>query len=393
MQIQTKQKILVITPGIPYPPVNGFKLKIFNMLKVLSSEYSIDLIIIGNEKLTDESVEFLNKTVANYRIFRYPKVMFFLNLFRALFDMTLPFQVAYFTFRKVKKSIKNNANDYQYVFLNLIRTAGYIELFDPNRVVIDIVDSIGLNYLRSKNNTASILHKIIYKIEAPRLIKFEKEIIAKAKLTLFVNRDEADYYSKYGKTEWLPNGVNGNLLEFNYQKSEYHKCICFFGAMFYQPNIDAVLWFIKNVMPSLPENVKFYIVGQKPAYSVLRAAKSNKNVVVTGFMENPYEILQSSLCNVAPMQTGGGIQNKILESMGLGQIVITNDLGVTPIIGAKTEENILVANRPEEFVNYINRLIQDRESFQAVGENARSLIKNNYSWENYKNKLLAYLEV
>lgn len=387
-----KKRALIVSPGIPYPPIDGHKLKIYNLLKLLSIHYEIDLVVITSEKLDLEAKQFLEEITGSYKIFQYPKFRFAINLFKVIFNKNVPFQVAYYTFKRIGDYLKRDADKYDYVFFNLIRTTGYFHLFNPHKVVIDMVDSIGINYLRSRKNTHSILHKTIYRIEASRLISFEKLMVSKARLSLFVNKNEAGYYSKYGMVKWLPNGVNKQLLEFSSSNHNYKDCICFFGAMFYQPNIDAALWFIDHVLPELDPEIKFYIVGQRPSVKILKAAEANKNVIVTGYIDNPYEILQSALCCVAPMQTGGGIQNKILESMALGQITITNNLGANPIIGAQDKKNILIANTVEEYAELIGALYHDKNVFKSVGEEARIFIRSNFSWDAYITQLNGSLQ-
>jgi glycosyltransferase involved in cell wall biosynthesis len=223
-------------------------------------------------------------------------------------------------------------------------------------------------------------------LETKRLLLFEKSVIEYAKLTLLVNKTETDFYRSYGNAKWLPNGVNKAL--FDVVEAPKKPIVCFFGAMFYQPNVDAVLWFCKNVLPSVNSDIKFYIIGGRPSNEIIKL--QSDRIVVTGFIDNPYDLISSALCTVAPMQTGAGIQNKILESMGLGQITITNNLGSLPIIGSKNSENILIANKPEEFVKLINEIYENPNLYSDLKVNARNLILNNYSWERYGELLFKY---
>lgn len=387
-----RKRILIISPGIPYPPVDGHKLKIYNLLRLLKIDYDIDLVVITSEAMKPDAEQFLKESCKGYKIFKYSKLRFFLNIFGGFFNRKTPFQVLYYTFTSVAKYLAAHSSKYDYVFFNIIRTTGYFPLFDRNKIIVDMVDSIGINYLRSRKRTESFLHRTIYNLEASRLISYERKIVSEAKATLFVNKFEAASYSKWGVVRWLPNGVNEKLLQFSFKNNDYKNFVCFFGAMFYQPNIDAALWFIKYVLPKLDERITFCILGQSPSSKILKAQQEHKNVIVTGFLDNPYEILQSALCSVAPMQTGGGIQNKILESMALGQITITNKLGFHPITGAINKEHILLAQTPDEFVSIINRLFTGDKSLEKIRDNARQFIRRTFSWESYKIQLKEILE-
>jgi len=157
--------------------------------------------------------------------------------------------------------------------------------------------------------------------------------------------------------------------------------------MDYQPNIDAVLWFVANVLPRLDQNLTFGIVGAYPTKKVKSLERKYKNVVVTGFVEDPYEIVKSSLCVVAPMQTGGGIQNKVLESMALGTINIVSSLAAKPIAARNTEE-FLVIDDPVDIALTINDIYKNPEKYVHIKEKSREYIKANFTWSIYERKII-----
>ncbi len=164
-----------------------------------------------------------------------------------------------------------------------------------------------------------------------------------------------------------------------------------FGKMNYQPNIDAVMWFVENVLPLINKNLKFCIIGAYPPKEIKGLEKKYKNIVVTGFLDDPYEILKSSLCVVAPMQTGGGIQNKILECMALGTINIVSSLAAKPI-GGVHGEHFLVIDKPEEIAQTINDIYANPHKYEHIKINSREFIKNNFTWTIYENKLMKIIQ-
>lgn len=54
-------------------------------------------------------------------------------------------------------------------------------------------------------------------------------------------------------------------------------------------------------------------------------------------MDDPYLILKKAIAVIAPMQTGGGIQNKVLEAMALGKINLLSSKAAAPIGNAEEE--------------------------------------------------------
>jgi glycosyltransferase involved in cell wall biosynthesis len=254
-----------------------------------------------------------------------------------------------------------------------------------------MADSIGQNYLRSAKNTTSAFWRIIYSIEGKRLISFEKYCILHFDKTLFFNKEERDYFNLPEKTAWVPHGVNEYLLVYEKRDPKYKDFVAFFGKMDYQPNIDAVLWFVENVLPYLNKDLKFIVVGAYPKKIIQDLPKKFKNVEVTGYVEDPYLILKSCLCVVAPMQTGGGIQNKILECMALGTINIVSSLAAKPI-GAEHGKHFWVCDNPKDMANLINKIYENPKNFEYLKVNAREFIKNNFTWQIYEKKLLNVID-
>ena len=375
------KKILMVTSRLPYPPFGGDKLKNFNLLKILSKYYEVHLVTVTNEKLDNETKKVLEKYTSNYKVFEKSKIDFILSVSKTLFNRE-PLQVNYYYFQDVQSYINAILKDVDCVVSTLIRTSKYtIDINKPK--IFDMADSLGQNYKKSLPNVKSIFWKNIYKFEAGRLIEYERKTIKKYDKTFLFNKQEIEYFNMPDKVKFIPHGVNEDLLKYEKKDSKYDMSIAFFGKMDYQPNIDAVVWFVENVLEQLDENICFVVVGGKPSKKILDYEKRYTNVEVTGFVDDPYEILNSCMCVVAPMQTGAGIQNKILEIMALGTVNIVSSLAATPI-GAEDKKDYIVLDKPKEIANQINTIAKERDNFNFYKENSRKFIKNNFTWSIYE---------
>lgn len=377
----------------PYPPIGGDRLKNYNLLKILIKYFDVHLVVVTDEIVEDSYIKDLSDFVTTQKIFKKRKSQSYFNALKSLV-MREPIQVAYYYFSDVKEYINQEIKnkDIDFAISTLIRTAKYLDNVDIPKY-LDMVDSIGLNYKRSQKNVKSIFWKLIYKIETPLLLDYEKRYIHSFDNTFLVNKEETEYWSQFGKTTWIPNGVNEMLFEYTKTKSQYKNYIAFFGNMLYQPNIDAVLWFVDNVFIHLDKEIKFIIVGQKPKKVIRDLAIKYKNIEVTGFVADPYEILNSVFAVVAPMRTGGGIQNKILECMALGKVNIVSSLGADPIYGAKNNEHFLVADESDQWIKTINDVFNNPQRYKQIEKNVKQFMKENFTWENYEKKLLEMFNI
>lgn len=390
-----RKSILLLTSRVPFPPIGGDKLKSYNLIKILSKHFNVTLISLSEDDLSAEANEFLTSHCSSVHIVRRSKAWSILGAAKSLFSGE-PLQIGYYYFSEVQKLVDENIASSDFAIATLVRMAKYVSPHTSCKRVLDAVDSISLNYNRSVRNVRSFWWKIIYTIEAKRLWRYERLFVRSFDISLFVNNYEASYWSKHGCVAWIPNGVrveNVTRLTSN-ERSEARlnvvgPYVAFLGKMDYQPNIDAVIWFIDNILPLIDERVKFVCVGASPAASILD--RRSARVVVTGFVDDPFTILRDSLCVVAPMRTGGGIQNKILESMAIGKAVISTSLGASPIIGARDSIDIFVRDDPSDFAKLINENVESG-LFDRIGASGADLVRTHYSWDEYERKLMNVFE-
>jgi glycosyltransferase involved in cell wall biosynthesis len=384
------KKCLLLLTRYPFPPIGGDKVKSYNLIKILSKNFKLRVIIITDEPYNDKGEEFLKNNTDSYYVFRYSSFKFKLNAFKGLFKK-IPIQVSYYYFSKIHKKITKDIENADIIIANLIRTTKYLNNTSHKNKFLDIVDAIGPHYIEATQKATSLLWKILYYIEGKRVLKYEIECVSSFNCSFFVNKQEAESYSKYGKSIWIPNGVSPKLLNYDLPSKINSRKVVFFGKMNYQPNIEAVIWYIDHIHNHLPIDYEFIILGTSPSKKIIKKTNKYKNITITGYLEDPYEILRNCCLVVSPMQIGGGIQNKVLESMALGQINVLTSKVATPITGAKANTHFLVEDNPQKMVQIINDILTDRDKYDYIGKNARDIIINNYTWKKYEKKLLDML--
>ena len=387
-----RNKVLFVCSRFPYPPLGGDRLRCWNFLKTLCKYFDVHLVTITDKMPDPSDLAEVEEITSSCKVFVKPAFQSKLRCLKTLINGK-PLQVNYYHFYDVQKYVDELEPSCDLLVSMLIRTASYLDKFDKKKV-IDLTDSIALNYARSRKYVDSLFWKFIYLFESKILSRFEIETAKKFDASLLVNRYEVDYFAKNNceKVHWSPNGVRKELFDYSKKDSEYKNCIAFLGKMNYQPNVDAVTWFAENVMPHLNSDLRFLIVGMSPTDQVCDLAVVNNKIEVTGFVEDPYLILNSACCVVAPMQTGGGIQNKILESMALGTVNVTTSLGARPIIGDENTQCLIVEDDPEKMASSINAIYSQPEKYVSIKKEAQSFIKDNYTWDIYEEHLIKIIK-
>lgn len=389
MTVEKREKCLLILSKPPYPAIGGDRVKNFHIIKILNRHYDLSLLIITDEVINEEAERFLKDNSGSYKIFYYSKWRFYLKALLGIFSRE-PIQVSYYYFREVKRYVDGIIDKADVVICNLIRTAKYVNT--DKRKILDINDSLALNYQRSITRVTSLFWKTIYRLEVNRLFAFEKKCIARFDATIFVNESESEYWAKEGNVKYLPFSIDDNLFDYKGYDPQYADAVTFFGKMDYQPNIDAVMWFVKNVLSLLDPGITFIVVGARPTNEILNLPLTYANVKVTGFIEDPYLVISSGFLSVAPMQTGAGLQNKILEVMALGKVILSNALAAGPIKQVENNKHILLAETASEMAAIINDVYRNRSGYEQIGRNAKELMSQFYTRQRYEDALLGILD-
>lgn len=387
----SNSKVVIVIPGIPYPPINGHKLKIYNLIKILGKRYSLHIVTIDSKDLTVDERCFIKENSYKSHHFKISKIAQLFNLIRAIFK-ALPFQVEIYRHKKIANYLKRETINDDIAIFNLIRTGVYIDTLNTKSKVLDMVDLLSKSYQSSAQNTSSQLFKMIYSIESKRLKKYELDCVKKTNLTLMVNKEESDLIGKNCRASWIPNGVHPWLFDYSKKDSAYKDSVVFFGSMYYQPNVDAVIWFEKNVLQLLDPKIDLLVIGARPTTSLRSLAERNPRIKLMGFLEDPYELINSCLAVIAPMQNGGGIQNKILEAMALGKINVLTNYAANPIVGSSHLQHFFVTDSPKDMALFINDLLEFPDRYLFLGKNAQNLIRERYTWEQYEEHLFKQLD-
>jgi glycosyltransferase involved in cell wall biosynthesis len=387
-----KKQCLLILPRKIFPVVGGYENNRKNLIEILHKHYQLNIVVVSDNKMSQDEQIFFKEHSFYFKHITISHWRYLWNAFCSIFT-SQPLQVGYFYFNKVQRIIDDLLPCQDIVIGSLIRSMKYLQKASKDSYIInDMVDSIAINYQRSAKNVSSFFWKFIYRIENVRLFKYEKYWVERAYATMLFNWQECDYWKAYGNACLLPHGVNAKLFDYDKTDDHYYTSVAFIGKMNCQPNVDAVRWYIENVHSRLGKQIPLIIVGAYPTQEIVNLARRYNNITITGFVEDPFVILKSAMAVIAPMQTGAGIQNKVLEAMALGTITILTSLAARPIDKAMNGEHFLVADSADDFCNIITDIMEHTQKYDKIKQNARDFIQQHYTWQAYEKEYIRIIE-
>jgi sugar transferase (PEP-CTERM/EpsH1 system associated) len=373
-------KILFITPRFPYPPLRGDQVIPYYRLRTLGQKHEITILSFyekPNELVGIKQIEPYCDAIYTVRL---PKWQSLSNMAGGVFLSDLPLQVLYYRSSAFQTQLKIilEQNHFDLVHAFMLRIAPYVSTISAPKV-IELIDSMQLN-LERRLSMEPVTRRWLFQEELRRIISYEQKIgDFFDRMIVVAEKDRA--LIKSDRVQVIPNGVDTNLFKPEL-KAQPNPVIIFSGNMGYAPNINAVNWFVELCLPRIQQvipSASLIIAGANPNRE-MRGLERRGQITVTGFVDSMAETLNQASVAIAPMQSGSGIQNKILEAMACELPVVTTTLGLGSI-KAQPGQEILVADSPESFADTLITLLQNPQLTKEIGQRARTFVIQNHSWE------------
>lgn len=392
--------ILFLVHRLPFPPNKGDKVRSFHLLKHLAARHRVFLGTFVDDPDDLQHIETVRSFCSGLHIARLePKFAKLRSLNALLADD--PLTLRYYRDAGLQGWVENTCRsqkiDAAVVFSSAM--AQYVESIPRLQTVVDFVDVDSAKWTQYAPNHRWPM-SWLYRREGKKLLAYEREVAARSARSFFVTAAEVELFTRLApecavRVEPVCNGVDADYFSPDENcRSPFsvdEKPIVFTGAMDYLPNIDAVRWFVSDMMPALlikRPQLRFYIVGRSPTPEVL--ALAGENVIVTGTVPDVRPYLQHAAVVVAPLRIARGIQNKILEAMAMARPVIAST-ECAAAVDAEFGTELKTAKTPTDFVTEIDAFLENPESIRCIGRAARQRVIAQYSWEAHLAKIDHYL--
>ena len=278
---------------------------------------------------------------------------------------------------------------------HIVAFSGQMAQYLPTRfdgpVIMDFVDVDSAKFATyAAQDRRQPLHWV-HAREARVLADYEAEIAARADASLFVSAAEATLFrARSGLDEDRVRAVENGIDTEKFDPAQAFEPVgqgdgplaVFTGQMDYRPNIDAVRWFARDILPlvrAAHPAARFAIVGRAPTDEV-RALADLPGVTVTGEVPDVRPWLAAADAVIAPLLLARGIQNKLLEAMAMARPVVASAAAAEGI-DAAPGEHLLVADDAKGIAAALCTLFDDKAAAAAMGRAARARMIARYGWD------------
>jgi len=388
--------ILFLSRWFPYPPDNGSRIRIFNLLKSLSRRHSVSLLSFVEQPPSPVQLQALQpycKTVETvpYHPFQPGRARALLGYLspqpRSVLDTFSPELQ-----QKLHRML--NARPFDVVIASQIDMALYAA---PLTGVRKIFEEIELTTLHEKfTRQTHPLKKWRSRLTWWKLTRYVNQLLPQFDACTVVSAPEQARLQTivpgYSAITVVPNGVDTRHHIPGLAQPQPDTLI-YSGALTYNANFDAVDYFLRRIFPLIlaeRPTARLFVTGKLNGVPLDRLPK-NKAVTFTGYLDDIRPKIAASWVNVVPLRLGGGTRLKVLESLALGTPVVATPKGAEGLDLAPGRD-WLPGRTPAEFAAAVLRLLADPQLRASLSRAGRQTVEQKYGWDSIGEQFTAFVE-
>jgi glycosyltransferase involved in cell wall biosynthesis len=381
-------RILWVKTDFLHPTTRGGQIRTLEILRRLHKCHEIHYVAFhdpGHAEGLKRSPEYCSYAYPVPRRIRSRRSFTFLKqLVFSLFSR-LPFAVGRYRSREMQRMISSLLERQRFDIVvcdfltpapNILRLEGCL-LFQHN------VET--MIWQRFFENAKGPIRRFYFALQASAMLAYERSVCRSVAHVIAVSEKDAELMRslfEISNVSIVPTGVDVDF--FTPPPSSLRIAdLTFVGSMDWLPNIDAVSYFVREVLPLIRRrrpDCSLVIVGRDPPPAVRSLADGSKSIRVTGTVPDIRPYLWGSLVSIVPLRIGGGTRLKIYESMAARVPVVSSAIGAEGL-SVSTPDHIRIADTPESFANACLELLDNPSTRSSIADAAWELVASKFSWE------------
>lgn len=395
-------RVAFVSQVVPYPPHGGVLQRGFNLIREVGRAHEVHLFAyvhpdtLHRPDALEEGRRELNRFCSSVNFFPlWPKrsTAHKLAAFAAGAVYPRPFSVLAHQSRTLREQLYRKVRTgCDLVHLDTIALAALAEGCHPVPCVLTHHNIESRLMARRADVETSAAARWYVRRQARLLEAYEAAQSPRFPVNIVVSEldgEELRQLAPGARTVVVENGVDTDY--FRPRRGLEEPALVYTGGMNMFANRDAVTWFVDAVWPILKRsipNLQFFAVGQDPPEELRRLQKRDTGIQVTGFVDDVRPWVARASVYVVPLRVGGGTRLKVLDAMAQGKAVVSTSVGCEGL-RVVPGRDLLIGDTPEAIAEHTLALLRDPTVRLALGDRARALVVNEYSWQHVASRLLA----
>jgi len=386
-----RMRILVLNSDIPFPPITGAQSRTFHLLRRLSAEHDVTLLGFSWDSqdasvICSLPVEVIRVPWAPsepYRNMHEGNASESLEAYRYLAcESAEPWFVSYYNSAVLENLLSELMSRwFDLILIEHSFMARFLPFLRPD--VPKVLDMHNVHTLmawrRAQEKSGSEKHDMLKEFERTR--SFERMVCSACQLCLCCSEQDAETARHFLNIEHLrviPNGVDTAMMT-PAKASATPGYLLFTGMMNYEPNVQAVRYFVGEILPLIQAeapNVTFHIAGANPSPEV--KALATESVYIHGSVPDMRSYFRRASVVVVPLLHGGGTRLKILDAAACGKPIVSTSVGAEGLNFVDSRD-LLLADSAPRFAQTVVRLLSNPDHQAELSRSARRAAEA-YDW-------------
>lgn len=381
-------RLLFLSGWFPYPPDNGARLRVYNLVRQLATRHEIVLLsFVRAGRPSPERTPMVSYCQAvetvPFRPFRPHRL-------RALLGLLSPQPRSLIATRSPKMEVlirrTLQERSYDLIIASEIGTGTGMSSYVTGKEGIPcVLEDLELSMIQSKIQAQHTwVGQWRHLLTWWKLQGYTRRLLRRMAGCTVASEEEKGLVRRFAP-DGLPLAVVPNGVDVKAYTGDFGlphpDSLVFSGALTYSANFEAMHFFLTKVFPLIKSqcpDVTLRITGRTDGVP-LETLSQQPGVVFTGYLDDVRPTIAQSKVSVVPLQQGGGTRLKILEAMALGTPVVSTTKGAEGL-DATHGIDILLADRPTEFAKAVLHLLSDGALRARLAANGRRLVEERYSW-------------
>lgn len=389
-----RRQILFLSRWFPYPPDNGARIRVINLLQALSACYTIDLISFVDSAPRSGDLDAVRSLCRHVNTARYATVD--PGRFQTLQGLlsSKPRSVLATKSNEFASLVRQVMDQYQYdlIIASEIDMVPYV----PPGTMPALLEEVELTTLFEQYRHAdSALRRARFGLTWFKLRRYLARSLDRFAACTVVSEPELERLrdavpSFKGQSAIIPNGVDVAHYE-GFSATPKPATMIYSGAVTYRANYDAVDYFGREILPLIQEqrpDAHLVVTGDPGTVDIQPLLRPG--ISFAGYLPDVRPVIAQSWVSIIPLRLGGGTRLKLLEALAIGTPVVATPKGAE---GLKMEagRDLLIAETPAEFAAAVVRVLGDAQLRASLVDAGKQTVRA-YDWSKIGNRLQTLVE-
>jgi len=375
-------KLLVLLSRFPYPLDKGDKLRALHQLRYLAQHHTVCLLALTDEDVPAEALTQVAPLCAGgLHVHRLRRPGIARGIAQAL-ARGLPLQVGYFQDPVAQQRLAELLRTFSpdHIYCQLIRMAEYLRPhYQHWPCTLDYMDVFSAGVAR-RAARAPRWQRPVLQLEAQRLRRYEALAFEWFRAHTIISDQDRQLidHPQRQRIRVVLNGIDTAYFRAVASTKEHDLLFC--GNMAYPPNVDAAVFLAEEILPLVRQQhpqARLLVAGTTPTARV--QALAAEHVTVSGWLPDIRTAYAGARVFVAPMRTGTGLQNKLLEAMAMRLPCVTTPLANAPL-RAIPNQQVLVGNTAAQLATHISTLLSSPDTAASLAAQGLAFVQTQYNW-------------